>query len=113
MRCYARGAEIKSNLLQRSTANDVGQRISILAKALEYIISYIGIVIMLPDMFSQAANFIGTAPSEVISEVIHNRLTSEFVLDLINRHMNDDGVEQVRWLRSRDGQAITEEESME
>ncbi|ORZ40231.1 ubiquitin elongating factor core-domain-containing protein [Catenaria anguillulae PL171] len=47
-------------------ADDLPQRLAVLEAARAMILNYLGIIIMLPDMFPQPAAFIGTAAVEIV-----------------------------------------------
>ncbi|KAI9183809.1 Ubiquitin conjugation factor E4 [Blastocladiella emersonii ATCC 22665] len=92
---YSRAHEIWANLQAKSKAVDLPQRLQVLQSAKALVVSYVGIVLMLPDMFPQPDVSIGSGSADIVAALLAGSIDMALVRDLVERYAGDDGKDQV------------------
>ncbi|CAG8448174.1 2139_t:CDS:10, partial [Ambispora gerdemannii] len=107
LECWKRAVEIKRNLISRGKSLDpkvLNQRVAVMDKIKELTVSYAGLVIQMPDMFSQFDTFTALGPQQLVPRLLADSDTNEglptdFLREFIIR-FEQDGFEEVRHERS-------------
>ncbi|KAI9594512.1 ubiquitin elongating factor core-domain-containing protein [Syncephalis fuscata] len=100
--CWHRCVEIGNGLRQRSktfTPDVLQERLQVIEKLRQLIVSYAGIILQMPDMFPQTGNMESLGPGMLVPRLINedDMLSDEFLSDLFKR-FESDGLDELHTL---------------
>ncbi|KAI9219743.1 ubiquitin elongating factor core-domain-containing protein [Blastocladiella britannica] len=90
-----RCAEISNNLQAKYRAADLPQRLATVEEARALIVNYIGIALMMPDMFPQPDHCIAAAASEIMDGIIKGSVSYLVLNELVARYADDYSCDQI------------------